>query len=163
MPTANTDDGKARRWSWSTNQARALHRLADSSSMYLPLSSTPSHMPSAFASPSTHPWFASAMQTLAFESSLLQTRMRVTATRIGDVAQRLTAEAGQKVIETSFEMHNGETALGTAAAPDDRCCLLPRSVSHSQAFEGAVEMKRGAGAAAAEDDPAPEDVEGTER
>lgn len=138
----------------TSNQARSLYALSNQASVYMPMSAVPHAVPSVFTSPSRHPWFTSAVQTIGFESLLLQTRLSGSPVRLAEVAQTLTAEPGRRVVETEYEILGAEEYTMNGVNGHDGhdpmqltgpCRLQPHADEHPDQFDGEFEILRGGG------------------
>lgn len=58
------------------NSARSLHTLGEQSSIYIPISNTPTRLPSYLSMDVTSPWHIGAFQAIGVESMTLSSRLR---------------------------------------------------------------------------------------
>jgi len=122
---------QSRRATKVVNEARALTEISTLATMYIPVLSSPSKLPSYMTLEQRHPWHTSALQALVMESLTLPARLRqsqgMNAASLRDLAIALNPSDERNVAQASFKAHKLETAakleedcaLSTGENPDD--------------------------------------------
>lgn len=91
-----------------TNRARSVVRLLEHSSLYIPMSASPTGTCPALDLSSQHPWCTSAVQAVALETMLLPTRVkgmaRQTWPRIDEIVIAHSTENDHKIAQIELEV-----------------------------------------------------------
>lgn len=106
------------------NVAQAIYQIASQASLYVPLTTVPSSLPSYTSMDGASRWHTSALQALALESVTLPTRLRATQygrTSFGNIENALSNDGNRRIAALSLSIDDPavhETANNGAEQQD---------------------------------------------
>lgn len=139
----------------TANIAQSLYHISPQASMYIPLTTVPSHVPAYVSFDAASKWHTSALQAMALETITLPSRLRsgqIGRTSLSDVEATLGDDGNRKLARVDFGVEdpsvlavsangsaphdsrvngysNGYEADGTSSLPHPEIAMQPRDVN----------------------------------
>ncbi|KAL1302654.1 hypothetical protein AAFC00_003021 [Neodothiora populina] len=100
---------RAKQMLQTANSAQSIYNIAQQASLYIPITSTPSQLPSYVTIDGTSKWHTAALQVLAIESLTLPTRLRSNQagrTSFGDIENVLSNDGNRRIAALSMSLED---------------------------------------------------------
>ncbi|EMD66217.1 hypothetical protein COCSADRAFT_179550 [Bipolaris sorokiniana ND90Pr] len=139
---ANNKTPREQRLKQIANSARSLQVLGEQSSVYVPISNTPTKIPSYLKYDSTSPWHVTALQVVGIESMTISSRLRTTLGGRGtlqDLEDTINSTGKRRIAKFEMSIADPNVLLDKAADIAESMAKLGSTRSR-QASEGDDEL-----------------------
>ncbi|KAH7080898.1 protein DML1 [Paraphoma chrysanthemicola] len=115
---ANASVGRERRMEQIVNSSRSMQTLGEQSSVYVPISNTPSRLPSYLSLDPTSPWHVGALQAIGVESMTISSRLRTSVGGRGtlqDLEDTINSTGKRRIAKLELSIADPEVLSDNAA------------------------------------------------
>jgi hypothetical protein len=115
--SSSVNERQERRLQQIENSSRSLHVLAEQSSVYVPMSNTPSKAPSYLSIDSSSPWHIGALQAIALETVTISSRLRSSHGRgtLQDLEEAFNNTGKRRTVKLELSMADPNVLSGKAS------------------------------------------------